>query len=288
MKYSDLAQLGKRRLSKASIQCADPLLHMKQIMQHILEVDAARLALWWEEEISDPAFLDKVESFLKRREAGEPFQYIVGEEWFWQSCFSVGPGVFIPRKETEILVETLFESVSGDFVKVGELGAGSGNIGLTVLQERPSWEWHAFELNPQTLPYLEKNRAALLAPASVYRVHSGDFFERAVEFAPYDGMVSNPPYIRDEDMQRLPVEVRHEPELALRGGVEGLELIDRWIGVLPRLLKNDGWFITEIDFRQADALQQKLSAAGFRDIKIVDDYSHLPRVVFARRGPKGS
>ncbi|MEZ4749685.1 MAG: HemK/PrmC family methyltransferase [Bdellovibrionota bacterium] len=222
MKYSDLAQLGKRRLSRASIQCADPMLHMKQIMEHLLQVDAARLAVWWEDEITDPAFLDKIETFLKRREAGEPFQYIVGEEWFWQSRFEVGPGVFIPRKETEILVETLLEEVREDFVKVGELGAGSGNIGITVLQERPSWEWHAFELNPDTLPYTQKSPGP--AFPFVYRLHAGDFFERAVEFAPYeDG--SNPPYIRDDGPSSR--EVQREPELALRGGPQGLDLIDR-------------------------------------------------------------
>ncbi|MCB0404959.1 MAG: peptide chain release factor N(5)-glutamine methyltransferase [Bdellovibrionales bacterium] len=290
MKYSDLAQLGKRRLSRASIQCADPMLHMKQIMEHLLQVDSARLAMWWDEEITDPAFLDQVEIFLKRREAGEPFQYIVGEEWFWQSRFEVGPGVFIPRKETEILVETLLEEVCGDFVKVGELGAGSGNIGITVLQERPSWEWHAFEINPETLPFTEKNRRSLLSPSCVYRLHAGDFFERAIEYAPYDGMVSNPPYIRDDEMALLPAEVRREPELALRGGAQGLDLIDRWIAALPTWLRPGGWFITEIDFRQADALQDRLSRAGFGEIRVVDDYSHRPRVVFARRrggGAKG-
>ncbi len=283
MKVSDLAQLGKRRLQVARIQCADPLLHMKQIFEFIMQIDSVQLAMKWNDEIEDD-LEERVDAFLKRREAGEPFQYIVGYEWFWNSKFKVGPGVFIPRKETEILVEAILKRVPKGTEKVAELGAGSGNIGITLLQERLGWEWHTFEKNPDTLPYVKENRATCLPPSAVYLVHKEDFFEGVKAHVPFDGFVSNPPYIREDEMALLPEEVKKEPVLALDGGQGGMEVINRLIALAPQILRKGGWWASEIDFRQSEAVCAGLKHHGFSECEVINDYTHRPRVVFARLG----
>src|SRR5262249_25882763 len=148
MKIRECILEGKQRLERAGLQCADPLLHMKQIVEFVLGWSSTDLYRHWEEDFPQDARA-RLEALLERLLRGEAFQYLTGEEWFWESRFRVGPGVLIPRRETELLVETLLADEPGSKVRVAELGAGSGNIGISVLQERPDWEWHAFELNAE-------------------------------------------------------------------------------------------------------------------------------------------
>jgi release factor glutamine methyltransferase len=279
MKLREFALSGKSKIEGSGIQCADPLLHMKQILEVALEADAAAIYKKWEDELS-PHSLQRAESILNRRLAGEPFQYIIGYEWFWKYKYSVGPGVLIPRKETELLVEILLEQKT-EKVRAAELGGGSGNIGISIIMERPSWEWHAFEVNPESVSYFKKN-AALILPKdrqSQCLLHEGDFFELAKNKGFYDWVVANPPYLSPEDMGKIPIEVSHEPKLALEGGPEGLSVIEKLLAQGSELLKPGGQFLFEIGMGQSDKVNRLLQKHGFSLIGIREDYAGIPRVV---------
>ncbi len=283
MKIREAIFQGRDRLAAASIQCADPLLHMKQIAEFCLGLPLAELYLKWEDELS-PDAAERIEAFLKRRLGGEPFQYIAGHEHFWEGKFEVGPGVLIPRRETEILVEALLEEDKRPSVRVAELGAGSGNIGLSVLHERRGWEWFGYEKNPASLPFLETNRKSLLPSGSVYHVRPGDYFELAPADGPFDWIVSNAPYVTTGELPTLAQEVRREPAEALDGGTDGLDVIRRLVATAPKLLKSGGGIAGEMAFEQAGDVLKLLLDSGFRQSRVIRDYSGLDRVFLARWG----
>jgi release factor glutamine methyltransferase len=283
MKVRELVYEGRTRLAAASLQCADPLLHMKQIVEHCLGLDTSHLYRAWEEEVSEEG-RRAVEAFLARRLTGEPFQYIAGFEWFWDAKFAVGPGVLIPRRETELVVEALLKEEARPRARVAELGAGSGNIGIAALRERPQWEWFGYEKNPESIPFLEANRKSLLSAETVYHVVPGDFFEAAQKAAPFDWIVSNAPYVSTGEMDTLAKEVRHEPRAALEAGPEGLDVIRRLVAEAPSLLGPGGGILGEMAAEQGSEVLKCLRDSGFTETRVIKDYAALDRVFVGRLG----
>jgi release factor glutamine methyltransferase len=180
-------------------------------------------------------------------------------------------------------VETLLRKEFREKVRIAELGGGSGCIGISILQERPQWEWHAFELNPDSLRYLEENRKQNLPKEAAYHIHAGDFFELAPALAPFDWIVSNPPYVPGPDWDTLSREVRHEPRLALDAGPEGLDCLNRLVPVGYELLSTEGGFISEIESRQAVAVEALLNQSQFQEAEILKDWAGLDRIAFGRK-----
>jgi len=278
VKIRDYIAAGKSRIAAAGLECADPLLHMRQIVAAGMGWSTTQLYLHWEEELT-PEAEAKLEALMKRRLTGEPYQYIVGEEWFWRSRFAVGPGVLIPRRETELLVETALQRLPATALRIAELGPGSGNIGISCLLERPQWEWHGFELNPESLPYLEEN----LRTVDSYKLHRGDFFELAKKYGPYDAILSNPPYVKGSEWPGLSKEVRSEPKMALDGGVSGLEIVSRLVRDSVYLLKPGGILALEIGNDQEESSRQLAEGNSFTQVEVLKDYSGHPRLLWARR-----
>ena len=282
-----LAEWAKSVLSKivaSKIQCADPVLHAKQILSHLLGMEMSKVIGAWDDEIESSQLEPALSRFLERRLSGEPFQYITGHEWFWNSRFEVGPGVLIPRRDTEIIVEhTLSLFPANVSIRVAELGPGSGNIGISLLQERPSWHWFAIEKNPESVPYLERNRAQNLPPSAGYFFIVGDFFEEAAKQAPYDLIISNPPYISTEEMKTLPLEVQYEPRLALESGAKGLDTIAQLAQQSLNWLAPGGLLVTEIGAFQEKSVMEIFSHEGYVGPVCIRDYAGLPRVASGAR-----
>lgn len=281
MTISEFIAAGARRIAEAGIQCADPALHMKQILQFVLKMEAGQIYACWNEPLSSTAALE-AEGSLQKRLSGTPFQYLVGYEWFWDAKFSVGPGVLIPRRETELIVEHLLKD-DRENLRVGELGAGCGNIGISVLSERRSWVWHAFEKNPQSLPYLTANVKSLLPDNQNFQTHGADFFESADDFAPYDWVVANPPYIPHEQMAQLPLEVQHEPQMALDGGERGLEVLTELAAFSSRLLGSHGKVISEFGYGQSEEIRN-IFLKHFDKLEVIKDLSGIPRTLVGQKG----
>lgn len=269
---------GQKKLETHKSHYSDARQHMEQLVGRTLGWNPAQIFLKLEDNLSERE-VTTLSQVLDRRLQGEPLQYILGFEWFYKSRFEVGPGCLIPRRETEMLVDEILDVLPKEKIKVAELGAGTGNIGISVLLERPSCEWHAFELNPHSFVFAERNKENILPKNASYFLSQKDFFEASQSSAPYDVVVSNPPYVSESEMLELPREVKHEPKLALEAGIDGLRIIRKLLDSLPQLLKSQGLFLCEIGSTQETLIQEEMERRGFRDYQILPDLAGLPRVL---------
>ena len=196
MTYDAFIRQGTLRLAASNLEYDDATEHLRLLVADLEGLSLSETM----QRLPQPIPADRLEILeeaLVRRLAGEPLQYITGIAWFWKSKFQVGPGVLIPRPDTEVLVEQALVTLPPGPCRVAELGAGSGAIGISLCLERPLWQWDTWELNPQSLPYLETNRK-LLPAGHAWRLHAGDFFQNAQ--GPFDAIVSNPPYLARREL----------------------------------------------------------------------------------------
>lgn len=290
MKVRDWLQEATQRLASASLQCADPRLHAQQILESVAGWTTAQV-LSRNDDGLDSYLVPKLESFLARRCTGEPFQYILGRESFWKDEFHVGPGVLIPRRETEHVVEFL-SGLKIPGARVVELGAGSANIGVSTLREQRGWRWVACEQSPDAFTFARKNIESCLGkdaavvervPATLaagsYTLIPGDFFTIAPQGAPWDAVVSNPPYVATSEIPTLSKEVRKEPTMALDGGADGLDFVRLLAQESRKLLKLGGWLVLEIGSDQKSEGLEIFANLGYEEVRVVNDLAGLPRVL---------
>jgi release factor glutamine methyltransferase len=225
--------------------------------------------------------LQKLGRMLTRRQNGEPLQYILGNSAFHCLELLVGPGVLIPRPETEILVEEALRLYSGQGM-VCDLCTGSGAIPLAMAKNLPHTTFLASDISKPALRWArlnqEKNRLA-----NVTFFH-GDLFHPFPPTAQFSLLTANPPYISNQEYEDLPPEVRdHEPGLALLGGADGLDLLRRIICEAPAHLQPEAWILLEIGSSQGEAVREMLRRAAWRDVRIRKDYAGHDRIAIARR-----
>jgi len=253
---------------------------MRQIIAASLGLNMTELYQRWTDDLNRDSET-QVEVFLSRRLKGEPFQYIVGEESFWENTFAVGPGVLIPRPETELMVETLLAQESKGSCLVAELGAGTGNIGISVMKERPTWTWHAFEMSGAAMKYLRVNQSRCLPDSLSYFVYEEDFFAGINELPQMDWIVSNPPYLNASELSQVSKEVQHEPAEALLGGEDGYEVIEKLAVCARSRLRSGGKLFFEISEIQGAIVHRMLEECGFCPVIIMKDLRGLDRFVLA-------
>lgn len=228
----------------------------------------------------------KLMHMCDRRLKGEPLQYILGKWDFMGSSFKVGPGVLIPRPETEELCEMIIHHLKDkkDAV-VYDLCAGSGCIGLTLKRECPDIDLYLVEKSGQALKYLMDN-ATDVCKNTFLTIVKGDVlqYEMFELYPPADVIVSNPPYIRSAEVPLLQKEVTFEPAMALDGGDDGLVfyryIISRW----SDKLKQDGEIFFEIGEEQGEDVGKLFKNIGF-DSRVIKDYNNHDRIVRGRRMP---
>ena len=212
-------------------------------------------------------------SILDRRINHEPLQYITGVAAFRYMEILVGPGVLVPRPESELLVDAVLRHIKNlpAPVSVIDLGAGSGALALAIATEAPQSRVIAVEKSPEALYWLKKNVALI---AENVRIVEGDVFE-VLPGVKCDVVIANPPYISDE--QVLPRDVvGFEPHAALFGGTTGMELPKIFIAAAARLLKTEGVLVIEHAQDQGIAIASEL-AVDFEDIALHDDLLGRPR-----------
>ncbi len=198
-------------------------------------------------------------TWVERRAAREPFQYIVGSVSFFGRIFRVGPGVLVPRPETEHLVASALDHLSRHHregqPRILDLGAGSGAIAMTLLLEWPEAIGVAVEREPEAIRILAENRMrfGLEDRLAILRGSWGEMLSKRPDF---DLILSNPPYIPTGALATLDPEVRdHEPIPALDGGPDGLSCYREILEFAPGLLKDGGLLAFEIGADQAEAFQ---------------------------------
>lgn len=218
----------------------------------------------------------------RRRGSGEPLQYITGEAHFRRLTLKVGPGVLIPRPETEIVTERALERLPKKGVLV-DIGTGSGAIALAIKDERRDAYVYATENEADALDWAWRNISAL---GLEVKLIDSDLFSHLPENlrANVDVVVSNPPYVATDDAGLLPVDVvAHEPHAALFAGPDGLDVIRSVASDAPGWLKSDAWLVLEIGEAQAAPVRELLSELGYRDIEIHDDLTGRPRIAEGRK-----
>jgi release factor glutamine methyltransferase len=212
--------------------------------------------------------------WLERRAAGEPAHHLTGSCPFWGRDFEVGPAVLVPRPETELVVETALALPLSKISRVLDIGTGSGCIAVTLAAERPRWRVWGVDRSSLALAIARRNRDRYGVSIPLF---VGDL-ATAVR-PPWDLVVANLPYIPSVDIDRLTVEVHHDPASALDGGVDGLDLVRRLLGDLPRLLRPCGGAVLEVGEGQADVVTDLAHAAGLAVSRWVRDVAGVKRVV---------
>ena len=232
-------------------------------------------------EISDEsAIVDGYAQLVKRRCDHEPVQYLTGTAGFRNLDLAVGPGVLVPRPETEGLVEEVLKHIANlpGPVSVIDLGAGSGAMAISIATEAPNTHVIAVEKSSEAIEWLKQNVA--FYDESI-RIVQGDVAD-VLEGVKCDVVVANPPYVPDS--QPLPKDVAtFEPAIALFGGSDGLELPKRFIAAAARLLKVGGLLAIEHTETQGESIANLLSN-DFTQISLHLDLTGRPRWTSAIRG----
>jgi release factor glutamine methyltransferase len=218
---------------------------------------------------------------MQRRISGEPFQYIVGSAEFHTIELAVGPGVLIPRPETEELVERALKIVrevpAGS--RVLDLCTGSGAIPLAMSAIRPDLDYTGIDISPLALEWAEKNRRRLQPPNCRFLL--GDLCAPLGTPEPrYVLVTANPPYIAPDEYRELPGEVKdYEPRLALEAEAEGLELEKKCALQAMEFLLPGGAVLLEIGESQGPAMKEFMESAGFAGAIVHKDMAGRDRIV---------
>lgn len=232
--------------------------------------------------------LEKFRGVVKRRAAGEPLQQILGETEFYSRVFKVEPGVFVPRPETERLVEIAVQLLTpedqGLVAPVAvEIGCGTGIVGVSLALELPRLTLYASDIDPRAVNLSGRNAHMLGAEARVH-LYQGNRFDPLPRHlrGQVDLLVSNPPYIRRAELDGLPRDVKdHDPQTALDGGADGLDFYRGLAAGMGAWLRPGGQVAVEIGDDQGGDVSEILAASGGHDLQIFQDYTDRDRVVSA-------
>lgn len=224
-----------------------------------------------------------VREMLSRRLGGEPLQYILGE---WEFCglpFEVGKGVLIPRQDTETIVDTAREYIGGygGECRAADLCAGSGCIGIS-LAKLCGCSVKSYELSEQALGYLRRNIALNGVESLVEPIRADVLSESTAAGEEFDVILTNPPYLTENDMNTLQTEVTHEPKMALYGGTDGLDFYRGIIPLWTKRLRRGGLIAAEIGIGQERDVMKIFESSGI-DPGCAKDACGIYRVVYGIR-----
>jgi release factor glutamine methyltransferase len=268
-------QVARSRLAATS---QNPRRDAEVLLAHVLACDQTALLTHPERPLSQSE-LTQYESFLTRRLASEPMQYIIGSQEFFGLLLEVTPDVLIPRPETEHLVEAMLARVGRQAnERIVDVGTGSGAIAVALAHALPQSQVTAVDLSPAALEVARRNAERHGVSERVRFLHSD--LLAAIDSADFDAVVSNPPYVADGEVLERQVS-DYEPHSALYAGPTGLEVYERLIPQARQVLKPEGWLLLEVGFGQSPALLRLLS--DWTDVSFQDDLQGIPRVAVARR-----
>ena len=277
MKAKELLDFGKSQFAGRDISPVDAEL----ILAHFLGIN--RMELHAKEfEISDELVIDSFKHAVTERLEGKPTQYITGIAPFRYLEYEVGPGVLIPRPETEIMVDEVLHQLSkfAEPVSIVDLGSGAGGIAISIATEtfgKKNVNVVAVEKSKDALKWLHRNIAK--HEVNVRVVEEG--VETALMGVKCDVVVANPPYLPDD--QVIPIELKFEPDLALFGGKgDGMDAPREFIKAATRLLKSGGLLAMEHNEVQGPLITKELSL-DFEEIATYQDLNERPRFTIARR-----
>ncbi|MDD5390124.1 MAG: peptide chain release factor N(5)-glutamine methyltransferase [Gallionellaceae bacterium] len=272
-RLADLLRSATERLS-LTLPPREARLEAQILFAHGLGVNRAWL-IGHDRDRLTPEQIAAVAALLKRRLAGEPVAYLLGEREFYGRPFRVTPDVLIPRPDTELLVELALERLPpNEALKVLDIGVGSGAVAVSLALERPRCRVTGVDLSAGALRVAEANAEALRAGVEFL---ISDGYE-ALGGRRFHLIASNPPYIAAADPHLKQGDLRFEPPLALASGGDGLDLIRRLVSEAPAHLEPGGWLLLEHGWDQAAAVRALLREAGFSAVFSATDLGGHERV----------
>ncbi len=281
MQIMPLLKKAQGYLSQKGIE--NPRLSAEVLLAHCLGLRRIDLYLNYDRPLTEEE-LSTYRKLISKRARHYPLQYLTGEVEFYSLKFLVTEGVFIPRPETEVLVERVKEVIEGT-ATVADIGTGCGVVAISLAKVLPTASFYASDISEEALEIAVEN-------AKKNGVEGRITFLLGSLFSPFQGLegkldavVSNPPYIPEEKLVGLPDEVRlYEPKSAIDGGKGGMELLKRIITEALPYLREEGILALEVGDSQAQSVMH-LMKEGYVKIETFPDLNGVDRVVFGRRAP---
>lgn len=265
---------------KASNNSDEEKLEVQLLLERVLTVNHAWLITHADDEINSETH-QQFEALIQRRISGEPIAHILGEREFYGLGFKVTPDTLIPRPDTETLVEAALAKISpSETTRILDLGTGSGAIALAIAKHRPNANVIAVDVSQAALSVAKENAKAL----NIHNVQFllSDWFSTLTN-QHFHVIVSNPPYIEQDDSHLKQGDLRFEPISALASGEDGLDDIRQIILNASAHLKPKGWLVFEHGYNQAKSVSALLASAHFSSIETLKDLGSNDRVAFGQK-----
>lgn len=267
-------------IKKLTLTSDTPRLDAEILLAHVMQVSRAYLYGWPEKEVSTEQFA-LLMSLVERRLQHEPVPYIVGHQEFWSMDFVVTRDTLVPRPETELLVELVLKWMANrTVIDVADLGTGSGAIALAIAHERPAWRVCATDQSEKALAVAKRN-------AKHWKVSNVTFQQghwcRALPQKLFDIIVSNPPYIAEDDAHLLQKNLAYEPTSALVSGQDGLDAIREIIRDAREHLAENGYLLIEHGYDQAAIIRRLFEEVQYKEVVSYRDMSGIERVTVGKR-----
>jgi release factor glutamine methyltransferase len=280
----DVVAAARRRLIAAGINADEAAIDVDLYVTTILDWDRVRLVNE-RHALVPPGLEPRFSEWIARRERREPSAYIVGKREFWGLEFAVSPAVLIPRPETEFIVEEALARLRGvDRPRIADVGTGSGCIAVSLAHSLPGARVTATDISPGALKVARDNAVRHAVADRVGFVQTS--YLDGVS-GPFDGIVSNPPYVKDADRvsSASRAVVAYEPHVALFGGEDGLGGVRSLLDAAHGRLVTGGWLVFEFGLGQDDEVSEIVR--GFPQYQLADirsDLQGIPRTAIVRRG----
>ncbi|MEW6509472.1 MAG: peptide chain release factor N(5)-glutamine methyltransferase [Bacteroidota bacterium] len=260
-------------------------LHVELLLAHVLDVGRLQLYLQFDRPLTAEELAQFKELFL-RRTRHEPLQYILGETLFMGLPISVDRRVLIPRPETELLVEAVINAEKGwgdaRNIEILDVGTGSGNVAIALARFLPTAAVTSIDRDRDALAVAESNAQRNHVPG--IRFIECDLLSGQLPAGDFDVIVSNPPYVSEEEFASLQPEIREfEPRYAVTDGGDGLRFIRRIAALASEKLLPGGRVFLEIGYNQREAVTRILAEAGLESVAVRDDFAGNPRIASGRR-----
>ena len=279
-------RLLKLPCTSASIDT--PNLDAALLLAETLHIDRAGLLIRGNDRLNEEDHLH-FKKLLERRRSGECIAYILGRKEFRSLQFTVSPHVLVPRPDTETLLDAAIERIKTHVMpqrqdktlSILDLCTGSGAVAISLKNEIPQADVWATDISAEALEIAKTNTKRLLTIDAIH-FYCGDLFHALPDVLSFDIIVSNPPYIPSGELSSLAPEVQMEPQLALDGGKDGLELIRKIIPQAKERLLSGGFLLLEADPEQMPSIRSLLSDYCFGNINVSKDLAGRERVISAK------
>jgi release factor glutamine methyltransferase len=271
------------RLRAAGV--ANDLLDAQTLLAEAIGRDRTYLIVNFNQELASD-LIEKYEALIERRAAGEPLQYITGRQEFYGLEFEITPAVLIPRPETELIVEEtlrLAHQANNAEPLMIDVGTGSGCIAIALARELEGAHVVAVDLSREALEVARRNAARYGLESRIEFIES-DLLSAVSRETQADFIVSNPPYVAADELPGLQREVRDwEPRRALTDGADGLSFYRRLLAASPAYLKSGGHFLSELGYRQSEAVQVLVDRSVWSDVRVLSDWQGISRTLVLRK-----